>query len=347
MESSDSRPVLLVGLPRSGTTWLAGLLSRPDPGVQIYEPDNEKIDPLAWYSKRGLHRYPFLEEGDPAPSFGALWRLVLSGAYPRSSLFYRGLQQWFRRATGASVEAHIGMKTGLTYVDEGWNRVRKGTRPYAAGDHPFVVRVARRYLSHAGSGEPAPMTVVKSVHAPLALDWIGAAFDVRIVLLLRNPFGLYTSYLRQGYPDGNRNVLAQAGLRRRLEEGGWSRRGARSVPPDHAVALEVLTVYRLLATQMRDHPDWIVCSHDRLCANPAGELGRVLPRMPGPWSGRPVSDFLGAGGDGRRRRRQPVKWKAEMTREEHDRLRRNIRVFGLEPFLSEHVYSPELDYSVA
>jgi len=345
MDSTRSRPVLLVGLPRSGTTWMADLLTRPRHLAQIYEPDNEKNDPLAWYAKRSLHRFPYLAGDDRVPEFEAFWRFVFSGQWPRTSLLYRGLQQWFRRVWGPALEAHIGEKTGLVYVDEIWNRVRRGRAAYREEDHRLTAHLVARYLSTRSEGPSGSPLLVKSVHLPLALEWIANRFDVRIVVLLRNPFGLHASYLRERYPDGCRNVLTQTPLRERLGRLGVDPASVPLRRPDDHVGLQSLVMYRLLATQIGEHPDWIVASHDRLCADPGRELGRILGRLPEPWSRTPPEAFLDPPPDPARLARQPVKWKQELSEEDYRTTLRLIDAFGLGPFLSDHVYSEAFDYA--
>src|SRR3954447_17188165 len=79
MEASPHR-VLLVGLPRSGTTWTTATLKRTEGVVDIQEPDNHAHTPCAMRAKRGLGTFPYLEAGDEAPAYERLWQLAFEGA---------------------------------------------------------------------------------------------------------------------------------------------------------------------------------------------------------------------------------------------------------------------------
>lgn len=63
-EFADSRRILLVGIPRSGTTWVGSALSAAPRTIFIDEPDDERRWPQAMYAKRHLSRYPMIAPGD-------------------------------------------------------------------------------------------------------------------------------------------------------------------------------------------------------------------------------------------------------------------------------------------
>jgi hypothetical protein len=59
-------PVLVVGVPRSGTTWTARVLGAALGTRLVMEPDNEKISAPAILPKRRLGRFPVLASGQSA-----------------------------------------------------------------------------------------------------------------------------------------------------------------------------------------------------------------------------------------------------------------------------------------
>ena len=85
MLMSTSQPILLVGIPRSGSTWAGKVLASADGGRYCHEPDNEKLYPLAYVLKRDLHRFPYLPASCEHKGYQNLWKLVFSGMTVPSS----------------------------------------------------------------------------------------------------------------------------------------------------------------------------------------------------------------------------------------------------------------------
>ena len=79
-----ARRLVLVGVARSGTSWLGHALGRAQ-GVRFYyEPDNVDADPAAVASagRRGFGPYPVIDSDRDAGQFAPLWDLVFSGRLP-------------------------------------------------------------------------------------------------------------------------------------------------------------------------------------------------------------------------------------------------------------------------
>lgn len=74
-----TRPVLIVGVPRSGSSWGLKVLGRTRDAVRFNEPDNEHRHVEAVRAKEGLDRFPVLAPGDEAPAWDALWEGVFTG----------------------------------------------------------------------------------------------------------------------------------------------------------------------------------------------------------------------------------------------------------------------------
>jgi hypothetical protein len=74
---SASPPLLLVGVPRSGSTWLAEVLACATERTLVMEPDDAYRWPEALQAKRGLGDYPTAPMARSSASFKELWRLAL------------------------------------------------------------------------------------------------------------------------------------------------------------------------------------------------------------------------------------------------------------------------------
>src|SRR5471032_1813404 len=77
--ASDSKPIVVLGLPRSGTTWTARLLACAPGTTAVMEPDNEKTSVTAVDAKRKVGRFPVLGARDESPLYGDLWAWALAG----------------------------------------------------------------------------------------------------------------------------------------------------------------------------------------------------------------------------------------------------------------------------
>jgi hypothetical protein len=249
--TQSPRPVVIVGLPRSGTTWTLTALSQ-DSGIRVApERDNEDNNPSAIYAKRRLGRYRLLQPGDAAPEYRQLWAWILSGANePRR-------QQWGRMIRGPGAK----------------ERIFDGKRDVAAWLAGLVASNPRP--GRITSGDMAPATVVaKSIHAQLAVEWPASEFDITVLILFRHPGNVLASWQRVKLKDGRNSTLeTSAGIRERYCD-PWG------VPQPGPDALERMC-WRigLLTAVLEDaasrHPDWHVVTHEDLCVDPV-EKFRVL-----------------------------------------------------------------------
>jgi hypothetical protein len=65
--------VLVVGVPRSGTTWLAATLATTPGAVLMHEPDNPAFSADAEESRALYGGYPVLRPGERVPEYEMLW----------------------------------------------------------------------------------------------------------------------------------------------------------------------------------------------------------------------------------------------------------------------------------
>src|ERR1700687_1522558 len=82
--TSRSDRLVLVGVARSGTSWLGHALGRGRDGPLFFEPDNVDAHPPAATTagRRGFGPYPVIDGDDDAGQFAPLWDLVFSGRLP-------------------------------------------------------------------------------------------------------------------------------------------------------------------------------------------------------------------------------------------------------------------------
>src|SRR4051794_29289770 len=74
--------VALLGLPRSGTSWMANLLAAHHAVSLVNEPDNPDLDLLGWLGPGVLGVVPVLAPGERARDYRSMWRVAFAGGWP-------------------------------------------------------------------------------------------------------------------------------------------------------------------------------------------------------------------------------------------------------------------------
>jgi len=253
------RPIVIVGLPRSGTTWTLRALGHAERVIDILEPDNEDKQPTAISAKHRVGRYPVLRPGQESLDYRRLWEWIFAGAPEgRRSLLARRM-------------------LGPGFV----NRIHDGR----------FDPVAR--LAGAIAGRPPPSTgaisaerrrvVAKSIHAQLSVEWLADEFDIDVVLLLRHPANVLASWLELNLKDSRNTTLENsAAIRARYLE-PWG------VPPPGPEPIERMSWRIALLTAVIEdastrHPDWLVRVHEQLCVDPAVEFKRLYDDLGLEWT---------------------------------------------------------------
>jgi hypothetical protein len=274
--------ILVLGTERSGTTWVARALASAGDATYVHEPDNADANPLAGDGKRGLGLYPVLDAGELAPGFARLWDHAFAGGWPSRPLVAR---------VGAAV-----------------NRTPPVVRRLVSD---AAARVSRR--AHAPG-----IVVVKSVHAPFAVDWLVERYRPAVVVVRRDPRNIVASLIRLGTTpagvDERYRALRQPAVRTRyLDPTGLEPPGPGEAMV-YRLAWWIAFVDQLLADHAR-RQDWTVVSHDEMCVSPVLEAERLCGAL-GVGDRAGVLRFISASdrpGDGfstdRLTAQQPDRWK--------------------------------------
>lgn len=259
---STDRPIVIAGLPRSGTTWTQGVLARAEGAVRVGEPDNEDHYPTAIHAKRRLGRYPVLAPGEDDRDYRRLWEWILSGAptSERDKIALRLMKP------GAERRLYEGRFDPVTWLA---GQVARNHRPDAV----------------------APGRVVaKSIHLQLALEWVAANFDVEVLVVTRHPANVLASWMEVNLKDGrNRTLETRDDIRRRYAD-RWG------VPPPGPDPLERMCwriglLLAALEEAVGRHPEWHVRGHERLCEEPSAEFRRLYGELGLTWT-EAAGDYL-------------------------------------------------------
>lgn len=184
MENDDRGPprrVLLAGIARSGTTWIANALGRCRGVSLVHEPDNDVLHVEALAAKADLGRYPLLRRGDAADRYATLMAAAFTDVTPTGPTRVR-------HAVATCLASGDPARIAAAMVPDGprWTARLAAARAVAPPPVP--------------GDAPAGPRLVKTVHAPLALDWLLDDLPVDAALVVvRHPANVIGSWHDLGW----------------------------------------------------------------------------------------------------------------------------------------------------
>jgi len=314
--------VLLVGLPRSATTWVGRCIGHAAGARYIDEPDNENIHPYAVRAKRRLGRYPILRPQDQAPpDYERLWALAAAGGEQPAGL--------------------RGRVSHRFYDPVRWHAHPEGRRDLGTRGH-LRLR-ASELLATAGRATPFEHLVVKSVFVPFAMEWLVRRWDGPIVLAVRDPLNAVASWWDLGWRDVLGHHRAFGTGASAVPEALIETLGEVRVPPlvePHSPLQLLAWQFGLLSSALlssyRRHPEWVLARHDELCSDPVPKFKALFARVGLPWSDT-AEEFLlesdrpgsGAFDTTRVASREHARWRDRLSPEQVSEVRQVIEGFEL------------------
>jgi len=255
-------PIVIAGLPRSGTTWTMRVLGTSPGTRKLLEPDNEDKYPAAIHAKHALGRYPCLVPGQQARAYHGLWAWILAGGQEG----WRSLQARRVLGPGATTRIFDGRMDATTWLAA---TLARDPRP----------------------GTPVPERVIaKSIHAQLSLEWIDQAFDVTPLVLLRHPANVLASWMEVGLKDGRNSTLeSRPEVRARYVE-----RWGVPLPGDDPVERMSWRIGLLVAAleeAMARNPRWQMRTHEQLCTDSVATFRTLFDDLGLEW-GDATEQFL-------------------------------------------------------
>ena len=252
--------VLVLGVPRSGTTWSGRALGATEGTAYVNEPDGF-ADPYAFRVMLRHGEHPAVDPEDPAPDYARLWTGAFAGGRPAGTLRDRGARLGFAR----------------TPVD-----ARRAAR--ATHRLPPRLRLVRALAAPRTTDPAARHVVVKTVLACLSVDWLVQRHpEARVLHVERHPYNVLASWRDLDYVRRGREFDRVA---------GWARaRWGVAAPPETAPHLAQQTFFfGVLATALREaaaaHPEWIRTTHEHLCVDSAQRLERLATELGLEWGER-------------------------------------------------------------
>ena len=244
--------ILVVGLPRSATTWVGQVLGATEGARYVGEPDNDLRTPFALLAKRALRMgdFPALKPGVSAPQYALLWDNAFAVAPTGIGAFRAG-----RRRIAGLLYAGVSRRTILAASRQ---MSRRRSARMALAERLAVPERPRRR---------APVLVVKSVYSPLSVEWIADRIPLQVVVVVREPLGVLSSWARLewlGRPGEDMLDLLAPKVRDDLA----ARWGVEPPPPGASVVSRAAWMVGALTCALSDaasrHPDWRVTTHEAL-----------------------------------------------------------------------------------
>lgn len=253
--------VLVVGVPRSGTSWVGEVLASTPGATYLSEPDNHGYRPFALRAKLGVpgRFYPAPRPDDEPLDYLRLWRAAFGFEHPVVGERARKKATARLLRTSSASDVHRLLAT--------------------PSELPVAARLAVALAvpeRPAGTGD---VLVVKSVHAPLALEWIAARFPVEVLVVFRRPLNVLSSWLELGWvgdaPASELDPRVAADVSAAL--------GAPPLDPSLSRLAEAAWLIGMLSTALLTaaarNPAWHSVSHEGLCESPHDRFAATAGRL--------------------------------------------------------------------
>ena len=259
------RRVAIMGLPRSGSTWLHGTLSRTEGVSSVLEPDNTDHFPAALRALRGIGIHPFIAADDECRQL----RRCFDAAF--------GSPVWFSERRRA-----IGQKLMRPYGGALW-RVMVDTAP---SEIPLRLRTAALVSPPGSSSQQTPTRLVKTVHMALSMEWFIKNYAPSIVVTRRNPLDVLASWISLDINPVGIEWSRLCGP----EISDWlDQRGLPQQPNVHRESVTARTwvigvLMSGIAEAIVNHPEIVIADHEILCRDPVGEMRYVARQLGLVWT---------------------------------------------------------------
>lgn len=314
------KPVLVVGVPRSGSTWTARVLSQAPNTVYIHEPDNEFNNILGCHAKKKLSRFPYLKATSMDRSYYNLWKNVFySGIITNSktiNMILYGFSELFKIT--------IGYQILPLY------------RNSRSNDNTLLSRHKRRFQNWHQSVR-FPIRIVKSVHAGFALPFISRHFDPEIVIIFRHPANIAASYLKLNMPDRDRMLYRDHQMVRDYLA-PYISNIQKLHEPLELIGLQIGIFYYIWEQQIKINTSWQTLTHELLCLDSTDQFKKIYKRLNLKWTDN-VKVFIQKNnqpGRGFQTQRilleEPEKWKLKLSRKQIQQIRRGYHLLPVEHY---------------
>jgi len=299
MNNITEKKILLVSLPRSGSSWIATILANAENSYLVYEPDNIKVTLRAIFLKKYIKVYPFLKADDKEKKYYKLFNFVFNDLkYPKN------ICREFLHINGQKVLRRL---TGKRSVQ----------------------------LFRYSEGNPK-IKIVKSVHCGLALEFLMGNFEFQPVILLRHPASLARSFLSMDLIEAGEDFSTYKGL---FEDFGLDQNdtGLKNIKSSlNRIGFKIGLFYSYFSRMIEKYPGIILIRHEDFLDDPENAFAELYAKLGLNWSTR-VTDFIhstdnhGTGFQiNRERAKEKDKWRGYFSESQLDEIKTGYRVLSPE-----------------
>lgn len=324
------RPLVIAGMPRSGTTWTQQALECDEHLYSLREPDSEADCASAIWAKRATGRFPVLSPGDRDDRYRQLWAWSLDGATENTRLRLAGKMLEYMSPPEGDKVTRLRAKPVLErkrYLRGGWS--------------PFMSLAGAIAQHPPAQHNPAlhgRRLLIKTVHAPLSIEWLASEFDLDILVLLRHPGSVLASWITLDMNAQYVPFAERPAVRELAQE--W---GVRLPGPDHLEQMiwQIGALTMALELAAANHPEWSLRTHEQLCRDPIEEFRSLYADLGLSWGERTESFLVEHDRPGKGFRTQrvagqlPDAWKTRLTPEQIGELARVLSWFPLKTWSSD------------
>jgi len=245
--SGAGRPILLLSLPRAGSTWTVNVLSR-SAGIQfISEPADAYRWPAAFFAKFGLAEYPTPDDAIASTRFQNLWATVLN----RPDYF---------DPTRLSAKLLPRIHSSL---------IRRAVKPRTSSVARSRRSVNVKRLGHQPRNE---RLLIKEVTTPFCGGVIADWLDAEVLVIRRHPEKVAASWQKMDFPP--EPVHRQPWVAREVIHAlGINEPSLTSHAERLAWTVGLLDLALMREAQARQ---WPVFTHEQLIANPENEFREIV-----------------------------------------------------------------------
>ena len=306
---NNKEPILIVGTPRSGTTWIASILSRAPKTIYIHEPDNERTSYLGYLNKRHCHRMPYLNENHSNLQYCQLFDQAFHKPFPSANTQINKVAFKFSGLNPRKVEKQIqGKIDDIRYT----GRVNQ-PYSYRASYNMFkkLLYPDVKFFNHK-------RRIIKSVHSGFAIQFLKKHFDFRLVLVFRHPANVIASYIRMKSEEGNRHVFHQPDLMNDLLQ-RYAHRLKELDSPLSLMGFQVALFYYYWESIILKSEEALVLEHEDLCVQTEDKFGKIYESLDLEWNDKVVSYIQRHNKEGegyeinRLAKKELNKWKNKLT----------------------------------
>ncbi|MFC1887843.1 sulfotransferase [Candidatus Cloacimonadota bacterium] len=286
--------ILLVSVPRSGSTWIGSVIAHEKNSFMVYEPDNEEVNLRAAFYKRKYSRYPYLTGRDNSTEYYALFNRVFNKiVFPdkRNSMYLHKQKQKILRRLFKRRTLQI-----MSY-DEG----KKITK------------------------------LVKSVHCGLALEFLIKNFQFKPVILLRHPANIALSFQKMNLSESEIDLSADNKLYNDYLKPYYLKIEQLRQPLEK-IGFQIGFFYFYFAELKKKYKDIMIINHDEIINDPEKEFKKLFASLGLIWSNM-VEHFVSSTnkpGEGHQIYRvldnEKDKWKIHFSEDQLEQLRKGYYI---------------------